>query len=455
MPAKRVILLDLVCLQVEHIQDEQHTPTLARLAREGWSAPLVPPTPAVTSTSLATLFTGVVPREHGVVGDGFYDEDRFRPRLWDQPIELYESDMVWEKLERQDWKTRAALLFFPNSVYTDVECVVTPAPIREPGGGWVPWCYSKPVGTYERLAERFGAFDPATAWGPLAGNAAAEWIARAAVDVAREEDPNLLAVRLPLLEFSGYRHGPDSPQFRDDLAALDRIVGSLLEELEAAERLDEAAVLLVSEFAMTPVSRPVYPNRLLREAGLLKVREIAGREYLDLELSQAFALVDHQVAHLYLKPDAQNSTHAAIWGQPGVEKLLYEFEKAELGLNHARSGQILAIADSDAWFAMDWWLEEGKAPALARVVDPTAKPGVDPRELLADPATGEVPLDGELVRGSHGRPHDREPKRPALIAHGVGLPRRPPAEVPMTAVADLIRGLLGQREAPPEATATT
>ena len=454
MPAKRVILLDLVCLQVEHLQDEQHTPTLAKLAEEGWAASLVPPTPAVSSTSLATLFTGAVPREHGVVADGFYDEDRFTARLWDQPIAVYEADTVWERLERQDWKTRTALLFFPNSIYTDVECVVTPAPLREPNG-WVPWCYSKPVGTYEQLAERLGAFDPATAWGPLAGSAAAEWIARAAVDVAREQDPNLLAVRLPLLQFSGYRHGPDSPQFRDDLAALDRIVGSLLEELRSAGQLDEAAVVVVSEFAMTPVTRPVYLNRLLREAGLLRVREIAGREFLDFELSQAFALVDHQMAHLYLKPDAQSAAHAAIWGQQGVEKLLYELEKAELGLNHARAGQIVAIAESDAWFPMDWWLDPEKAPALARVVDPSAKPGVDPRELLADPATGQVPLDGELIRGSHGRPHDREPKRPALIAHGVGLPRKPPAEVPMTAVADLIRGLLGQREAPTEATATT
>jgi hypothetical protein len=156
-------------------------------------------------------------------------------------------------------------------------------------------------------------------------------------------------------------------------------------------------------------------------------------------------MVDHQMAHLYVKPEAEQQTRAAIWGRAGVEKILGDFEKRELAIDHPGSGELIAIAESDAWFPYYWWLDDAKAPPFARTVDIHRKPGYDPVELFFDPATRSIPLNAELVKGSHGRPHDRDPKRPLLVAHGAGLPHQPSGEVPATRLSELIMGLLGHR----------
>ena len=441
VPAKRVVVLDLVCLQEEHLRDEERTPTLSRLAREGWAVPLVPPFPAVTCTAQATLTTGATPSEHGVVCNGLYERDRFTVRFWDQPTSMVKRDKVWQRLRWADSQATTALLFFQNTMFADAEVVVTPAPLHEEHE-LVPWCYSKPVGYYEQLAERHGEFELHSYWGPMAGARSSEWIVKAALDTIRDHSPTLTWVYLPHLDYNTQRHGPDSQEFLDDLATVDRLVGELIDGLGP---MDETALVCVSEYAMSPVSRPVYLNRILRDAGLLHVREIRGREYLDLEQSRAFAMVDHQVAHIYVKSHYEASARAAIWGTPGVEKLIGDFEQREYGINHPNSGEVIAIAEADSWFPYYYWLDDEKAPPFARTVDIHRKPGYDPVELFVDPATKSIPLDATLVKGSHGRPHDRDPRRPTLIAWGAGLPRRPAVEVPTTTISDLILGLLGHR----------
>jgi predicted AlkP superfamily pyrophosphatase or phosphodiesterase len=445
--AKRVIVLDLVCLTADHLSDEWQTPTLSRLASEGWSASLVPPFPAVTCTSQATLTTGAHPRDHGVVCNGRYERDRYAVRFWDQPTSMVQQEKVWERLSRFDPQARTALLFFQNTMFAQADVVVTPAPLHEEHE-LVPWCYSKPVGYYEQLAERHGPFDLSWYWGPLAGSRSSEWIVKAALDTIRDHQPTVTWVYLPHLDYNTQRFGPDSQQFKDDLVGMDGLVRTFLDELKGLGPVDDTAVVVVSEYAMGSVSRPVYLNRILREAGLLSVREIAGREYLDFELSRAFAMVDHQMAHLYLKPEDENVVRAAIWGQAGIEKLLGDFEKRELAIDHPTSGELIALAEPDVWFPYYWWLEDEKAPPFARTVDIHRKPGYDPVELFFDPSTKSIPLDASLVKGSHGRPPDRDLARSLLIAYGAGLPRKPSGEVPMTAIQDLVLGLLGHRGEP-------
>jgi predicted AlkP superfamily pyrophosphatase or phosphodiesterase len=444
LTAKRVIVLDLVCLTAEHIEDASRTPNLSRLAREGWTAPLVPPFPAVTCPVQATFTTGAPPREHGVVANGLYERERFTVRFWDQPTSMVQQEKVWERLRRCDPSATTALLFFQNTMFADVDVVVTPAPLHEEHE-LVPWCYSKPVGYYEQLVERHGPFELSSYWGPLAGARSSEWIVEAALDALREHQPTLTWVYLPHLDYNAQRFGPDSEQFLADLATMDRLVGRFMDGVSGLGLRDDAAVLLASEYAITAVNRPIYLNRLLREAGLLQVREIGGYEYPDLELSRAFAMVDHQVAHIYVKPGAEHDTRTAIWGRAGIETILGEFDKRDLAIDHPSSGELIAVADTGAWFPYYWWLDDAKAPPFARTVDIHRKPGYDPVELFFDPATRSIPLKPELIKGSHGRPHDRERKRPLLIASGVGLPHRPGGEVPATRLPELILGLLGHR----------
>jgi predicted AlkP superfamily pyrophosphatase or phosphodiesterase len=400
LPAQRVILLDLVCLTADDLADETLTPTLARLAHEGWSAPLIPTFPAVTCSVQATLTTGVQPREHGVIANGLYERDRFTVRFWDQPTSMVKREKIWQRLRRADPEAKAALLFFQNTMFADTQVVVTPAPLHEEHE-LVPWCYSKPVGFYEKLAEKHGGFELPWYWGPLAGSKSSEWIVKAALDTIAEHDPTLTCVYLPHLDYNTQRFGPGSEQHKADLATMDRLVGELLDGLRTQGKLDDAAVLMVSEYAMREVSRPIFLNRKLREAGLLQVREIGGYEYLDFELSDAFAMVDHQMAHVYVKPGAEAQTRAALWG-PGVDRVLDRYEQVDLAIDHPNSGELIAIAEADAWFPYYWWLEDEKAPPFARTVDIHRKPGYDPVELFFDPASRSVPLDANLVKGRTG-----------------------------------------------------
>jgi hypothetical protein len=186
-----------------------------------------------------------------------------------------------------------------------------------------------------------------------------------------------------------------------------------------------ARVVGLSEYGLVPVRRAVTPNRALREAGLLAVRDGPYGETLEPLRSRAFAVCDHQVAHVHVADPADVApTRTRLAGLPGVARALVSKERASVGLDHPRSGEIVLLAETDAWFAYPWWLDERRAPDFARTVDIHRKPGYDPLELFVDPDIAfprlrvirrllakrfgfryrmdVVPLDLALVKGSHG-----------------------------------------------------
>lgn len=438
---QRVLVLDLVCLTLDHLEDRSATPNLNALRDQGYAVPLRPPFPAVTCTAQATLTTGTSPREHGVVCNGMFERDRYAVRFWDQPTSMVKQPKLWERLRERDPSATSALLFFQNTMFATADVVVTPAPIHL-DEGLVPWCYSKPVGWYEQLAERHGEFQLPWYWGPLAGAKSSEWIAQAALDTLEQHRPTLTLVYLPHLDYNTQRFGAASEQFKADLRRMDEIVGEIVTGLERLGLRDDTAIVLVSEYAMSDVSRPVLLNRELRQRGLLAVRTIGGREYLDLELSPAFAMVDHQLGHVYVRPGHEERVGVALADIPGVERVLTRAEQAAYEIDHPSSGDLIAIAEPDAWFSYYWWLDDALAPPYAREIDIHRKPAYDPVELFFDPATKSIPLRPELVRGSHGRPADLEPGRPALIVASPGASPPPAAELDMRAVPGLVLDLL-------------
>ena len=160
-------------------------------------------------------------------------------------------------------------------------------------------------------------------------------------------------------------------------------------------------------------------NRELRKAGFLKIREIEGREYLDFELSRAFAMVDHQIAHIYIK-DANdiNPVKELIQNLSGIDQVLAENGKKEFGINHERSGELIAVSDPDQWFAYYWWERNEKAPDFADHIDIHRKPGYDPLELFMDMKTMKIPQTTELLKGSHGAPPKNGQGMAALMLSG-------------------------------------
>ena len=193
-----------------------------------------------------------------------------------------------------------------------------------------------------------------------------------------------------------------------------------------------------------PVSRPVHPNRVLREAGLIRYRMELGREVLDVGGSDALAVADHQIAHVYVRdPRRVAEVGALLAATPGVGSVLDEEGKRGHGLDHDRSGELVLVAEPDSWFTYYYWEDDDRAPDYARTVDIHRKPGYDPVELFIDPAIkfpplaigsrvvrkklgfrtlmDVIPLDASLIKGSHGRPAADPAKGPLLITRHADL----------------------------------
>jgi predicted AlkP superfamily pyrophosphatase or phosphodiesterase len=272
----------------------------------------------------------------------------------------------------------------------------------------VMWCYSKPVGYYEKLKEKFGEFDLTSYWGPFASPRSSDWIANAAEYTLDNERPNLLFTYIPHVDYSAQRFGRESVQVKDDLKKADELVGRLVRKTAELGIKDETQFVIVSEYGFNDVKGAVPLNLVLRDAGLLEVRTIQGKEYLDYEYSKAFAMVDHQVAHIFIKDGFVNDAKKVLEATAGVDNVLDDNGKKELLIDHERSGELVAISERDRWFSYYWWHDESKAPDFAHKVDIHRKPGYDPAELFVDPKTRSIPLNAGVVKGSHGRPPDPE-----------------------------------------------
>jgi predicted AlkP superfamily pyrophosphatase or phosphodiesterase len=397
------ILVDVVGLEQEHL-DSGLLPNIARVIENGEVAKLEPTFPAVTCSVQASILSGKYPREHGIIANGLYDRSTYSVSFWEQPNSLVQAQRVWDTIKQKNG-TKTAVLFWQNTLYANSDVVVTPRPIHL-DDKMVMWCYSKPLGYYEKLKEKLGEFNLASYWGPLASPKSSEWIANAAEYTLENERPNFLFVYIPHVDYSAQRFGKRAMQVRDDLKKADEIVGKLVQKSSDLGIRDQTQFVILSEYAFNDVNGAVPLNIILRDAGLLSVRTIQENEYLDFEYSKAFAMVDHQVAHIYVKEGYENNAKKALETSSGVHRILDSSDKKDLAIDHERSGELIAISAKDKWFSYYWWYDESKAPDFARRVDIHRKPGYDPVELFIDPKTKSIPLDTSLVKGSHGRPID-------------------------------------------------
>jgi predicted AlkP superfamily pyrophosphatase or phosphodiesterase len=399
------------------------TPHLNALCRDGASAPIHAVTPAVTCPAQATYLTGTLPREHGIVGNGWYFRDLAQVFFWRQANQLVLGDKVWDIARRRDSAFTCAQMFWWFNMYGSVDWSVTPRPIYPADGRKIPEIYSNPADLGARLTAELGPFPFFDFWGPKAGLPSSEWIAEASDAVDRWFSPTLLLVYLPHLDYDFQRYGVDHPRSREAIRKVDAICGGLIQRLRERGR----RVIVLSEYGLVNVARPVHINRALRKAGLLVVRDEVGLEALDAGASAAFAVADHQVAHVYVRERRRIPEVKALLEQlPGIDVVLDRANQAAYGLDHERSGELVAISATDAWFTYYYWLDDARAPDYARTVDIHRKPGYDPAELFLDPTLTMpqlrialtlarkklgfrylmevIPLDASLVRGSHGRP---------------------------------------------------
>ena len=433
-----------------------NTPNLSRLAQRGAMQPLRTITPAVTCAVQSTFVTGGTPAQTGIVGNGWYFRDLSEIWFWRQSNKLVAGEKIWDAAHARDPDFTCAKLFWWYNMYADVDWAVTPRPMYPADGRKLPDIHAKPEDLRAELNGTLGQFPLFRFWGPAADLIASDWITRSALHVRETRDPTLTMVYLPHLDYCLQKYGPNGPEVEPEVRAVDALCGQLIEQ---ADR-DGTRIVVLSEYGITDVTGPVHINRALRQAGLIQVREEEhGRELLDAGASQAFAIADHQIAHIHVQDPARlGEVKALIEALDGVDVVLDEAGKQAYGLAHPRAGDLVAISKADRWFTYYYFLDDDKAPDYARTVEIHRKPGFDPVELFMDPAItipplaigwrlakkalgfrtlmDVIPLDASLVKGSHGRITDRPEDGPLIISSDADL--LPEGEVAATDVKQIV-----------------
>ncbi|MBE9043628.1 alkaline phosphatase family protein [Pleurocapsales cyanobacterium LEGE 10410] len=428
----KTVVLNVVGLTPQLIGE--FTPFLAGWQKQGNTTSIKPVLPAVTCTAQATYYTGVNPDRHGIVANGWYFRDECEVKLWRQSNKLVQAPKIWDKARSLDSDFTCANLFGWYNMYSTVDYAVTPRPLYPADGRKIPDIYTEPMELRGWLNSELGEFPLFNFWGPNTSVKSSQWIADAAKKVELKYSPTLTLVYLPHLDYCLQKIGTNPPEIAADLREIDRVCQDLIEFYEAKG----AKVIVLSEYGITEVSRPIHLNRQFRQQGLITVREELGGEIMIPGASKAFAVADHQIAHVYINdPSCFSLVRDILENTTGIDLVLDETGKQKYSLNHPRSGELVAIASPDAWFTYYYWLDDRLAPDFARTVDIHRKPGYDPVELFVDPQLKApqakiastllkkklgfrylmdvIPLDANLVKGSHGHLTSSVERSPLLI----------------------------------------
>ena len=437
----KLLVLDIVGLRPRDLRD---APRLSELAGEGRTGPLETLVPAVTCSVQASFLTGLRPNEHGIVGNGWYFRDLAQILFWRQNNSLVQGDKLYELARRARPEHRCAKMFWWFNMYADAAFAVTPRPQYFANGLKLPGLYSEPPALERELQQRHGPFPLFHFWGPMAGIRSSRWITDASLTVLAQESPELLLVYLPHLDYDHQRYGPEHERSREAVREIDVEAGRLID----AARDQGMEVLVCSEYGIESVEHSVLLNRVLREHGYLRVQETQHGELLDAGASRAFAVVDHQIAHVYVARESDlSAVRSLLLSTEGVASAHDREEQRALSLDHERSGELVVLAERGAWFAYPYWFDEARRPDFATTVDIHRKPGYDPAELFVDGKLrfpklrvarrllqkklgmrylmDVIGTDPSLVRGSHGLlPSSPELGPLYLASPGLKLPDR-------------------------------
>lgn len=415
---RNIVFLSIPALREK---DLAKLPALNRIMKKGAQATLTPSFPCVTCPVQANLTTGLLPNKHGIIGNGIWTPETKKITMWTFPNEAVQQSQLWDLIYHHPDSPRSAVWFALQAVECEADFVCTHKPIHHPDGTEALWCYTRYPELYGELMKEFGHFPLQNYWGPMANVTSANWVVNSASWLAAKEMPEFFYAYLAYPDYAPQRFGVDSPEVDRMLGELNSLLETLITKFEAAYDR-EITWFIAGEYAMTDVNHTLFPNRILREAGLLTVRmgdgvtpnpiQSAARDYEvfrgelpDLAASQAFAYCDHQFAHIYVPnhdPETIRKVAQLFEKREGVAEVLVGADIEKYGLNHERSGDVILMSEPNSWMQYYWWLEDANAPDFARRVDIHQKPGYDPCEQFIDFTTRSIPLDVTRVKASHG-----------------------------------------------------
>lgn len=416
---QKTVVINIVGLSTSVIGE--HTPFLKKYLSEHHLSLIKPVLPAVTTTSQSTYLTGKLPDEHGIVGNGWYDREDSEVKFWKQSNKLVQGEKIWEAAKKANPAFTCSKMFWWYNMYSSADFSVTPRPQYHADGVKAPDCYSHPADLRDKLQAEFGTFPLFSFWGPNANIKSSKWIADASVWVDRAYNPTLSLIYLPHLDYCLQKYGLDFQKISKELKEIDDLVEGLVKYYKA----QNTKIILLSEYGINNVSRPIHINRIFRENDLISIRIEQGLELLDCGASKAFATADHQIAHVYVNDASELARVKSILeNTEGIAMVLDEEGKKKHHLNHERSGDLVVVAEADSWFTYYFWFDDNLAPDYARLVEIFKKPGYDPVEMFMNPKNpliklragyklarkllgfrylmDLIPLDASLVKGSHG-----------------------------------------------------
>lgn len=411
---QKTVVINIVGLSSSLIGE--HTPFLKAYSAKRHLKTITPLLPAVTTAVQSTYLTGKWPSEHGIVGNGWYDREDCEIKFWKQSNKLVQAESIWDKGKRANPEFTCSQFFWWYNMYSSADFAATPRPNYLADGRKIPDFYSHPAELRDYLQDKLGQFPLFHFWGPGADIKSSQWIADAAILTDQQNDPTLSLIYLPHLDYCQQKFGPNLSKIKKELNEIDQLASELVHYYEQKN----AKVIILSEYGIAPVNNPIHINRVFREAGLLQIRIERGLELLDAGASKAFAVADHQIAHIYINdPSVTEQVEQLLRNMPGIDLVLDRAEQKEYHIDHERSGEFVIMANKDSWFTYYFWLDDAKAPDYARVVDIHKKPGYDPVEMFMTSkiragykllrkklgfryVLDVIPLDATLVKGSHG-----------------------------------------------------
>lgn len=388
-----------------------------------------PMLPAVTTSVQSTYLTGKWPSETGIVGNGWYDHTDSEIKFWKQSNKLVQSKKIWEAAKEADASFSSSNMFWWYNMYSAVDYSATPRPNYLADGRKMPDCYTHPASLRDRLQQELGPFPLFQFWGPGANIRSSQWIADASIKTDQLHHPTLTLIYLPHLDYCLQKYGNQEALIKNECLEIDQVVKQLIRYYGE----QDARIILLSEYGIAPVSNPIHVNRILRNKGYIAIREERGLELLDAGASKAFAVADHQIAHVYIEDKSLVAgLKTTFENTAGIARVLDKAEQVPHHINHTRSGDLVLIADSDSWFTYYFWNDDRLAPDYARCVDIHKKPGYDPVEMFMSSklraarkllqkklgmryVMDVIPLDASLVKGSHGSPFVTDDYKPILV----------------------------------------
>lgn len=429
---RKTVVIDVVGLSKSLLD---HLPFIKAYTEKWHLATVNPMLPAVTTAVQSTYLTGQWPSEHGIVGNGWFDRTDAEVKFWKQSNRLVDAPKIWDRAKKLDPSFTCSQMCWWYNMYANVDYSLTPRPNYLADGRKMPDCYTTPTSLRDLLTEKLGKFPLFNYWGPTASIKSSRWITEATIITDKLYNPTLTFVYLPHLDYCLQKFGQDPVKNAKELKEID----DLLKYLVTYYQDQQVNPIVLSEYGITNVNHPIHINRLLREAGLIALRVENGLELLDAAASKAFAVSDHQLAHIYINdPSCFKQVRTLLENTPGIELVLDREGKRQHNLHHPRSGELVAVADANSWFTYYYWLDDAKAPDFARGVEIFKKPGYDPVEMFLNPADpfvklkagfalvkkklgfryamNVIPLDATLIKGSHGRLEANPVNHPLIVS---------------------------------------